>query len=497
MKNILGRIFSSIVHLKEIKWQNNPIKSQEKLFTELIEAGKSTQFGQDHHFDQIKSYADYVKRVPIRDYETLKPYIDQSVEGETDVLWPGRPAYFAKTSGTTSGSKYIPISKASMPYHIKSARNALLNYIYETQSAKFAKGKMIFLQGSPILEELNGVKTGRLSGIVAHFVPSYLQSNRMPSWETNCIEDWETKVEAIVEETYQEDMTLVSGIPPWIIMYFERLQHKTGQKIGDLYPNLDLIVTGGVNFEPYRQKMNDLIGREVDILQTYPASEGFIAYQDKIDQDDLLLLLDHGIFYEFVPADEIHQENPTRLSLEEVELGVNYALLLTTNAGLWAYSIGDTIKFTSKKPYRIVVSGRVKHYTSAFGEHVIGQEVENAMMHTNKKFDVKVSEFHVAPQVNPSAGLPYHEWFIEFESLPQDIEAYRLELDKQMQLQNPYYNDLIAGKILEPLHITQLQKSAFNEYMKSIGKLGGQFKLPRLANDRNIANALAQCKIDN
>lgn len=496
MKNFLGKIFSELTHIKDSKWKNNPIESQEKLFSELIKKGVNTKFGRDHKFDQIKTHEDYVKRVPIRDYEGIKNYIDEMVTGKTDILWKAKPIYYAKTSGTTSGAKYIPISKESMPFHIKSARNALLNYIYNKKDARFTKGKMIFLQGSPILDEVNGVKSGRLSGIVAHYVPSYLQSNRMPTWETNCIEEWETKVEAIVEETYREDMRLISGIPPWIIMYFERLQAKTGKKIGDLFPNLSLIVTGGVNYEPYRQKMNDLIGREVDILQTYPASEGFIAYQDQLDKEDLLLLLNHGIFYEFVPVDEIHDENPSRLTIKDIELGVNYAVIMTTNAGLWAYSIGDTVQFTSKKPYRIVVSGRVKHYTSAFGEHVIGKEVENAIQIVNDKFGVKVSEFHVAPQVNPKEGLPYHEWFVEFENMPSDLEQYRKELDDQMQIQNVYYQDLIVGKILDRLHISIIEKNGFNHYMKSIGKLGGQFKLPRLANDRKIADKLNKWKIN-
>ncbi|MXV37496.1 hypothetical protein GO491_02215 [Flavobacteriaceae bacterium Ap0902] len=495
MKTFLSKIFSRVVNFKEEKWKKHPVSTQEQLRRDLIKKASNTNFGKDHHFKNIETHKNFVQNVPIRDYEGLKKYIDRVVAGESDVLWPGKPAYFAKTSGTTSGSKYIPISKESMPFHIKSARNALLNYIYEKKDAAFVKRKMIFLQGSPVLDDVNGVKTGRLSGIVAHYVPSYLQSNRMPSWETNCIEEWEPKVHQIVEETYQEDMSLVSGIPPWIIMYFESLQEKTGKKIGEVFPHLDLIVTGGVNFEPYRKKMNELIGREVDIIQTYPASEGFIAYQDQIKNEELLLLLNHGIFYEFVPVDEIHHENPTRLTIGEVELGVNYVLILTTNAGLWAYNIGDTVKFTSKDPYRIVVSGRVKHYTSAFGEHVIGKEVEDAIKHTNNKFDVRVSEFHVAPQANPDQGRPYHEWFIEFETAPEDLEAYRRELDVQMQSQNPYYLDLIQGNILETLHISKIEKNGFSAYMKSVGKLGGQFKLPRLANDRKIADLLNQWKI--
>lgn len=490
MKKFFANKFAKLNHSKETKWISNPIETQQKWFLKNVEKAKNTQFGKDHDLDQVKSHADFVRNVPVRDYEGHRAYVEKVVDGEPDILWVNKPSYFAKTSGTTSGSKYIPISKQSMPFHIKAARNALLNYIRLKGNANFVNGKMIFLQGSPILEEVKGIKTGRLSGISAHFVPAYLQKNRMPSWETNCIEDWETKVDAIVEETVNENMTLISGIPPWVIMYFERLQEKSGKKVGDLFPNLQLIITGGVNYEPYREKMNQLLGRKVDVLQTYPASEGFIAYQDQLDQEDLLLLLNHGIFYEFVPVEEYGQENARRLTIGEVELNQNYAVVMTTNAGLWAYSIGDTVVFTSLKPYRIKVSGRIKHYTSAFGEHVIAQEVEKALQNTLEKHSASVSEFHVAPQVNPQSGLPYHEWFIEFEQEPESLETFAQELDAQMQTQNVYYLDLIQGKILRPIVITKVMSGGFNEYMKSQGKLGGQFKLPRLANDRKIADNL-------
>lgn len=490
MKRFLAKVFSTFNYSKEQKWMQNPVKVQKELLQNLIKTAENTRFGKDHNFSSIQSYQDYVQHVPIRDYEGLKPYVDQVVDGKSDVLWKGKPLYFAKTSGTTSGSKYIPISNESMPFHVKAARNALLNYIRLKGNANFVNGKMIFLQGSPTLEEVNGIKTGRLSGIVAHFVPSYLQKSRMPSWETNCIEDWETKVDAIVEETINENMTLISGIPPWIIMYFERLQAKSGKKIGDLFPNLQLIVTGGVNYEPYREKMNQLLGKKVDILQTYPASEGFIAHQDQLGKEDLLLLLNHGIFYEFVPVEEFGQENTKRLSVGEVELNQNYAVIMTTNAGLWAYSIGDTVKFTSLKPYRIVVSGRIKHYTSAFGEHVIAQEVEKALQNTLEQIPAAVSEFHVSPQVNPQNGLPYHEWLIEFETEPKDVAKFGTILDHELQQQNAYYFDLIEGKVLRPVVITKIQRNGFNEFMKSQGKLGGQFKLPRLANDRKVADKL-------
>lgn len=492
-KSQIAKIFAGISSKTEEKWITHPVEAQNKIFRELISTGKQTQFGKDHGFEKIQTYEDFKNHVPIRDYEALKSYIDCVREGNPDVLWKGKPLYFAKTSGTTSGSKYIPISKDSMPFHIKSARNALLNYMRETGKSDFVEGKMIFLQGSPELEKENDINVGRLSGIVAHFVPKYLQKNRMPSWETNCIEDWETKVDKVVEETLSENMTLISGIPPWLVMYFEKLIEKSGKKnIMEIFPNLQLLVTGGVNYNPYREKMIELIGKDLDVIQTYPASEGFIGYQDSIHSHDLLLLLNHGIFYEFIPADEFFDENPSRISIQGVELDKDYVLILNTNAGLWGYNIGDTVRFTSLSPYRIVVSGRIKHYTSAFGEHVIAHEVEQAMQKTLKKYPAKVSEFTVAPQVNPIEGLPYHEWFVEFAEEPENLELFRQELDKNLRSFNSYYDDLISGNILQQLKISKIKKEGFNQFMKSQGKLGGQNKVPRLSNDRKIADEFSR-----
>jgi hypothetical protein len=490
IKSILAKQFAKKIHKKIQKWAQNPIETQQKVFQDLIRQAATTQFGKDHHFDQIKTFEDFAQRVPIRDYEALKPYVDKVVKGEENILWKGKPLYFAKTSGTTSGAKYIPLTKESMPFHIKAARNAILSYIHETGNVDFVDGKMIFLQGSPILEEKNGVKLGRLSGIVAHFVPKYLQKNRMPSWETNCIEDWETKVNAIVEETFNENMTVISGIPSWVQMYFEKLHQKAQKPVGELFKNFNLFIYGGVNYEPYRAKFENLIGRKVDSIELFPASEGFFAYQDSQSDKGMLLLLKSGIFYEFVKSDEFFTENPKRYTIGEVELGVNYVLIISTNAGLWAYNIGDTIQFTSLKPYRIIVSGRIKHYISAFGEHVIGKEVEAALQEAMVGSDVRVNEFTVAPQINPTEGLPYHEWYIEFENEPQDLDAFALKIDQAMRKQNVYYDDLIVGHVLRTVVISKVAQNGFQDYMKSIGKLGGQNKLPRLSNDRKIADLL-------
>lgn len=491
IKSVAAKLFASKIYYKTRAWALKPVESQLEVFDNLIKGAENTEFGKDHHFDKIKTIHDFRKRVPIRDYEDLKPYIEKVRMGEKDILWKGKPLYFAKTSGTTSGAKYIPLTKESMPYHIEASRNAILHYIYETGNADFVDGKMIFLQGSPVLIEKYGIKFGRLSGIGAHFVPKYLQKNRLPSWETNCIEDWETKINAIVEETIVEDMTLISGIPSWVQMYFERLQEKSGgKKIGELFKNFQLFIYGGVNYEPYRAKFENLIGRKVDSIEMFPASEGFFAYQDTQTQKGMLLLLNSGIFYEFIKSDEFFDENPKRIGVEAVELGVNYVLIVSTNAGLWGYNTGDTVQFTSLKPHRIIVSGRIKHYISAFGEHVIGKEVETAMKEAMDGTSVRINEFTVAPQINPSSGLPFHEWFVEFENEPEDMAVFTEKLDDAMRKQNIYYDDLITGSILRKVVVTKVELHGFENYMKSIGKLGGQNKTPRLSNNRDIADAL-------
>lgn len=476
-------------------FKKNAVEDQEKLLLSLVKTAEKTLFGREHQFENIHAISDFQNKVQIADYEDLKPYIEKVKKGQRNILWTETPQYFAKTSGTTSGSKYIPISKEGMPFQLNAARSALFHYMAQKNNSDFVSGKMIFLQGSPELEEINGIQTGRLSGIVAHHIPNYLQKNRLPSQRTNLIEDWETKVDEIVKETEKENMTLISGIPPWLIMYFEKLIERNGKKITNLFPNLQLIITGGVNYEPYREKMEELLGGKVDTLQTFPASEGFFAFQDNFEKEGLLLLTNHGIFYEFIPLEEYGKPEAKRLTLGEIELNKDYALILTTNSGLWAYSIGDVVRFISKDPFRILVSGRTKHFTSAFGEHVIAFEVEEAMKATVEKFPAQITEFHLAPEVNPSEGLPYHEWLIEFEKEPENLDDFRKNLDDEMRKRNSYYDDLISGKILQPLIITALKKKAFQDFAKSEGKLGGQNKIPRLANDRKIADFLGKFKI--
>ncbi|AKD03377.1 GH3 auxin-responsive promoter family protein [Pontibacter korlensis] len=493
VKALLSKPLAAYVHRKNQSWIEQPAEAQQAVFKEIVNKAQQTKFGRDHSFSSIKTHADFVQAVPVRDYEGLSTYFNQVKQGEENVLWPGKPLYLAKTSGTTSGTKYIPISSDSISNHIDGARDALLAYVYETGRSQFLDGKLIFLSGSPVLEEVGGIKTGRLSGIANHHVPGYLRTNQLPSYRTNCIEDWETKLDQIIEETIEEDMTLISGIPPWVQMYFDKLIRQTGKPIKEIFPNFNLFVYGGVNFEPYRKKLFDSIGRHVDSVETFPASEGFFAYQDRQSDQGLLLLLNSGIFYEFIPAEEYFSGNPTRLTIDQVEPGVNYALVISSNAGLWSYSIGDTVKFVSVKPYKLIVSGRIKHFISAFGEHVIGEEVEKAMKLAMQKFqEVELIEFTVAPFVSQSQGASYHEWLIEFAKAPLNPAAFAEELDTQLRRLNSYYNDLISGNILQRLKITALTKGSFQRYMRSQGKLGGQNKVPRLSNDRKLADGLLE-----
>ncbi|MFT4567130.1 MAG: hypothetical protein ACI9FN_002094 [Saprospiraceae bacterium] len=499
MKSLLIRPYARYLARQVAKERKSAVEDQSTILKQLVKKGQSTAFGRDHDFQNIVSVKDFQERVSIRDYEGLKNYFDRVAKGETDVLYPGLPKYLAKTSGTTSGVKYIPITHDSLPNHINTARKALMAYASKDKNSKVFDGKVMFISGSPTLSTTGGVSTGRLSGIVNHEIPSWLKGNQLPTYSTNCIDDWEKKLDRIVEETKTQDLRLISGIPPWVQMFFERLLEATGQKhIIDVFPNLQVFMYGGVNYEPYRQVIESLIGKRIDSVELYPASEGFIAYQDKIENEGLLLNTNSGIFFEFVLASEIWDKQPARLTIEDVELNQDYAVIINNNAGLWGYNLGDTVRFVSKDPYRVIVSGRIKHFISAFGEHVIQKEVELAVLNTSSRFPCKIREYSVAPQVTPANGTtPYHEWFIEFEEKPIDLKQFALEIDNQLRQQNIYYDDLIAGNILTPLKITEVTANGFRSYMQKKGKLGGQNKVPRLTNDRKLADDLRSFLITN
>ncbi len=490
IKSFLAKPFASYIYKQIRKSGATALQDQDAILKDLLKTGKLTEFGADHHLGEITTYDQFKQAVPVRDYEGFKDYIEKIKDGKHNILWKGKPIYLSKTSGTTSGVKYIPITKESIGNHINTARNALLNYMAETGNNAFADGKMIFLSGSPELERIADIPTGRLSGIVNHHIPQYLRKNQLPSYETNCIEDWETKLDAIVAETINKHMTLISGIPPWVQMYFDRLQERSNKKIAELFPNFSVLVHGGVAFEPYKAKLFQTIGKKIDTIETFPASEGFFAFQDSQKEEGLLLNTDSGIFFEFIPAAEIFNDAPTRVSLHDVKVGENYALIVSSNAGLWGYNIGDTVKFVSTAPYRVVVTGRIKHFISAFGEHVIAEEVEQSLLKVSAAESVRITEFTVAPMIQQGEGKSYHEWFVEFETGPSNLERFAIEVDNQLRQKNIYYDDLIKGNILQPLRISVVQKGGFVSYMKSIGKLGGQNKVPRLSNDRKLADEL-------
>ena len=493
IRSALSKPLAKWVVERQRRWMHRPAETQQRWFRRLITEGGNTAFGRDHHLGDVRTVDEFRQAVPIRDYEALKPYVERILTGESNVLWTGKPLYLAKTSGTTSGVKYIPITRDSISNHIDSARDALLNYINETGNSAFLDKKLIFLSGSPELDQKAGINVGRLSGIANHHIPAYLRTNQLPSHETNIIDDWETKLQRVIDETIDQPMSLISGIPPWVQMYFDRIQERTGKQIKDVFPDFSVFVYGGVNFEPYRARLFESIGKRIDSIETYPASEGFIAFQDTQTEEGLLMLLDSGIFYEFIAADDYFNENPRRLTIDEVELGKNYAVIINNNAGLWGYSLGDTVKFVSREPYRLLVTGRIKHFISAFGEHVIGEEVEKALQYAMQNHpETEVIEFTVAPMVSPSEGLPYHEWLVEFATPPRDPAAFARDIDNRLAKLNVYYDDLITGAILQPLKLTSLPRGAFQHYMKSQGKLGGQNKVPRLANDRTLADGLSK-----
>ena len=491
IKRFFAKIFAFLVVKKIEGSYSNSASIQLKIFNQLIRKASKTKFGLDHNFDSIKSVQDYINRVPVRDYEDIKKYIEDIKLGQKDVLWPGKPKYLAKTSGTTSGVKHIPITKESMPNHIISSRNALLFYINKTGKTDFLNGKTIFLQGSPKLEKIKGIFNGRLSGIVAHHIPSYLRKNNLPSYKTNSIDNWEEKVEAICEETINENMTVIGGIPSWVQMYFEKIIKKSTKKnISEVFKNFKLYIYGGVNFSPYERIFRKLIGKKIDSIEYYPASEGFFAYQNSQADKSLLLEFNGGIFYEFIKVDEFESSNYERYTLGNVELDVNYILVISSNAGLWAYNTGDTVKFTSLNPPKILVTGRYKHFISAFGEHVIVNEVEQSIAEVCKKQKINILEFTVAPMINPKHGLPYHEWWIEFEERNVELNVFSEEVDKKLQEKNIYYKDLIKGKVLKSLEIREVKRGGFNRHMKSAGKLGGQNKVPKLSNNRDFIKGL-------
>lgn len=486
-------LYAKSQYKKMMRWVNNPHKTQNRIFKKLMLTLSKTEFGKEKGIFSKISYKEFCEKISIQDYESLRPYIEKIKEGKKNILWKGLPKYFAKTSGTTSGMKYIPISKESMPTHVGTAKLATLVYIYRYKKPELLWGKILFLQGSPILEETGGIPSGRLSGIVAHYVPKLLQLNKVPTKKTNSISNWENKTQKIAKEIYEKDLRIIGGIPPWIIGFFEKLQEIEGSKknICDIFPNLGLYIYGGLNYKPYEQRILNLIGKKIDTLELFPASEGFYAFQDIQGDGSMLLQLNSGIFYEFIELKLFNTEKQKRLTIAQVKKDVDYVLIISTNAGLWAYNTGDVVRFKSLKPYKLIVSGRVKHYISAFGEHVIAEEIDNSIIHISEKYKIEISEFTVGPKISSEKNGCYI-WAIQAEIEPAILEKVARDLDFKLSEQNQYYKDLLEGDIISPCKIILLKKGIFKKYLEKKGKYGGQNKVVRLSNDLKIIEEITK-----
>lgn len=473
-----------------------PMEVQGEWFERLIEEGRDTEFGRVHNFEDIKTIADFKKAVPIRTYEEFKPYIDRLRDGEQGVLWPSKVKWFAKSSGTTSDkSKFLPVTREALEdCHYKGGKDLLAMHCHAHPDAQLYAGKTLVMGGSSKIHPLNEDSyTGDLSAIIIKNLPIWVELKRTPNREIALLDNWEEKIERMAHATMHEDVTTVAGVPSWTLVLFKRILELTGKdNIQEVWPNLELFMHGGVSFKPYRQEFERLIPNpKMAYRETYNASEGFFGIQDRFGADDMLLMLDYGIFYEFMPMEEYGKENPQTVQLDEVEIGQNYALIITTNAGLWRYLIGDTIRFTSKDPYRIQVSGRTKLFINAFGEELIIENAEEAMRRACQATGAQVTDYTAAPVFMSSNETGAHEWLIEFSKPPSKLEHFVKHLDTSLKELNTDY----AAKrsfdltLREPI-VRSMPSGTFYDWLKSKGKIGGQHKVPRLSNERKYVEEI-------
>ena len=477
--------------------QSLAISNQNALFKKIISRGVNSLFGKNLDIKANLDYDSFSKLVPISTYEDYRDYISLISHGKKNILTHGRPMCFAITSGTTSGTKYIPLTKEMWRHQSNSIKDLLLLYAHQTSNYDYVRSGMMFIQGSPELKYFNQVPFGRLSGIAARHVPFFLKNNRYPSMATNKIPNWNDKINAIVSETHNKKMKIIGGIPPWVMTYFDCLLEYTGKHhVKEVFPDLSLYIHGGTSFDAYRKTFLNTCG-PIDTLEVYPASEGFFAFQNNLYDESLLLLINRGVFYEFITLSNFQKKKMERIPLEGVELNIDYVLIVTTVAGLWAYNTGDTVRFVSKNPYKIVFSGRASQFCSAFGEHVIEKEIQAALKIAVKNVGGTVSEFSVCPKVGSGRETSRHEWFIEFLEKPKSITDFEAVLQNSMKKQNIYYKDLFDSGVIGVLKIILVKKGGFSSYMKSIGKFGGQNKCPHLLNDRRIADFLLNKYVEN
>jgi GH3 auxin-responsive promoter len=478
-------------------WRNNPEDAQREVLQDLVTSAQYTEFGRKYNFSQLFNIRSFKQAVPIHEYDDLKPYIQRIMAGEQNILWNTPVYWFAKSSGTTGDkSKFIPISEESLEDgHYKAAKDVLTMYYLFNPDSDMLTGKGLVLGGSHTISQMNDeVQYGDLSAVLIQNSPFWGHWLRTPDISIALMNEWESKIEKLAETTINENVTSISGVPTWTIVLFKRILEITGKAtMSEVWPNLELYMHGGVSFVPYKEQFKKLIGKDINYLEMYNASEGFFAAQDRPGEEGMLLFVDHGTFMEFMPVGEYGKENPQTIGLNDVELGKNYALVISTNGGLWRYLVGDTIQFTSLAPFRIKVSGRLKHYINAFGEEIIVDNTDKAIAEACEKTGAVVNDYTAAPVYFSDTANGAHEWLIEFEKEPVSLANFTDELDKALKNANSDYEakrhkDIALGKPI----IHSLQKGIFDEWLKSKGKFGGQHKVPRLSNERILLEELKQ-----
>jgi len=486
-----------VKRIEQINLYNNyPFDIQAETLYKLLEMGQDTEWGKMHNFSNINNYNDFKKATPITDYNVLKPYINRIMQGEQNILWPTPIKWFAKSSGTTDDkSKFIPVSKEALEEcHFRGGKDVYSLYTNLNPNTTIYNGKALALGGSHQICNMSADSYyGDLSAILMQNLPFWVEFYRTPDLSIALMDEWERKLELLALETMNEDVTHLAGVPSWTLILFKKILEISGKAtINEVWPNFELFIHGGVNFGPYRDQFKKiLLCEKTKYFETYNASEGFFAIQNNLESDDMLLMLDLGVFYEFIPIQEIHKEDPTVISLEDVEIGENYALVISTNSGLWRYMIGDTVAFTQKYPFKIKITGRTKHFMNAFGEEVIVENADHALKYACEKTGAIIAEYTAAPLFMGDKNKGAHQWLIEFEKMPQEMHVFEESLDIKLKSVNSDYEAKRYKDIaLSQPQVLSIKKGVFYEWMKHKGKLGGQHKVPRLANNRTIADEI-------
>ena len=481
--------------LKEIdSYARNAQAIQHKQWAYLVGKAADTEYGRKYHFHDLRSEEDFRQRVPLASYEDLRPYVERLMQGEDYLLWPEKIRWFSKSSGTThSKSKYIPVSREALARcHYKGGKDMYALYMRQYPDSGVFFGKTVSMGGSLHTWDTNpGIQCGDVSALLTRYLPSWAESRRIPKREIAMMEDWEKKLPLMVQATWKADVRSIMGVPSWILVYLEKLLEISGKRsLREIWPGLELLIHGGVSFTPYRKQFSEILGGEARYLETYNASEGFFAMQD-ISGEDMLLMLDYGIYYEFLPMEEWGKENPGTVGIEGVETGKNYALVISTNAGLWRYLIGDTVVFTSLRPYRIRISGRTKHFINTFGEELMVDNADSALSFACAQTGAEIADYTAAPVFLDQTNQARHQWLIEFKKSPEDLTAFTQFLDSRLKsLNSDYEAKRFKDLLLKSPEIVSLPNGTFHEWLKGQGKLGGQHKVPRLNNNRDFAEEI-------